>query len=624
MRTRPWQLVLLAVVIVLALSLWQRRGQPPAPPTNTVDRTSSSPDAPPPRFTWPIGTTQSYTLQTRRVVHMRGRGQPPSDETFPLTLSAHYTTTVLRADGMLVSLLTQLDGIKLEMPGEPAAQAKLVRDLARPFLQIQEPDGKLRSLRIHREVDTIGRGFLKALAASLQFVRSPNGDGTWQSEEMDATGEYTAQYRKEPDGKHCQKSRVHYLHVRAAQGLMPVSQLGKVTGSLAVTFTLSDGDDEAGRLLAAEGRDLLDIDPGPDMPLVSSESTFSLKRIKTTTVEPGPIALALLESAEYTLSPLLQMDTTDSDRRSDEQRVHGASFDQLLGALRGLPTTDNGSQRAELQTRLSSLFRIQPETTKLASQTIVAGVPEAVAKTVLGALSGAQSEAGQAALVDLLGEKKLSSDLRQNAVAVLGLSDTPSEATTEVLHKALRDTDPEVRSTAALALGNAAGAQRGASQVGAAEANVDELITLYQAAQTEDEQLLYLQAMGNAGDPRTLPLLQTALQSPSSAVRSAATQALRFINATPVDALLAQLLAQDSSSEVRRAAIFACSFRQIVAVLPSLQKALSSDKEATVRQDALQLLARHREIPAVMQLIRTAAERDPSPEVRRAAAELVR
>ncbi len=624
MRTRPWQLVLLAVVIVLALSLWQRRGQPPNPPTATGDRMTSSPDAPPHRFAWQLGTTQTYTLQTRRVVHMRGRGQPPSDESFPLTLSAHYTTTVLRADGMLVSLLTQLDGIKLEMPGEPAAQAKLVRDLARPFLQIQEPDGKLRSLRIHREVDTIGRGFLKALAASLQFVRSPNGGSTWQSEEMDATGEYTAQYQKESDGTHCQKSRVHYLQVRAAQGLVPVSQLGKVTGSLAVTFTLSDGDDEAGRLLAAEGRDLLDVDPGPDMPLVSSESTFSLKRIKTTTVEPGPIALALLESAEYTLSPLLQMDTTDSDRRSDEQRVHGASFDQLLGALRGLPTTDNGSQRAELQTRLSSLFRIQPETTKLASQTIVAGVPEAVAKTVLGALSGAQSEAGQAALVDLLGEKKLSSDLRQNAVAVLGLSDTPSEATTEALHKALRDTDPEVRSTAALALGNAAGAQRGASQVGAAEANVDELITLYQAAQTEDEQLLYLQAMGNAGDPRTLPLLQTALQSPSSAVRSAATQALRFINATPVDALLAQLLAQDSSSEVRRAAIFACSFRQIVAVLPSLQKSLASDKEATVRQDALQLLARHREIPAVMQLIRTAAERDPSPEVRRAAAELVR
>lgn len=624
MRTRPWQLVLLAVVIVLALSLWQRRGQPPAPPTNTVDRTHSSPDAPPPRFTWPLGTTQSYTLQTRRVVHMRGRGQPPSDESFALTLSAHYTTTVLRADGMLVTLLTQLDGIKLEMPGEPAAQAKLVRDLARPFLQIQEPDGKLRSLRIHREVDTVGRGFLKALAASLQFVRSPKGDSTWQSQEMDATGEYTAQYRKESDGKHCTKNRVHYLQIRAAQGLVPVSQLGKVTGSLEVTLTLSDGDDEAGRLLAASGRDLLDIDPGPDMPLVSSESTFSLQRIKTTTVEPGPMALALLEAADYTLSPLMQMDTTDSDRRSDEQRVHGASFDQLLGALRGLPTTDNGSQRAELQTRLSSLFRIRPETAKLASQTIVAGVPEAVAKTVLGALSGAQSEAGQAALVDLLGEKKLSSDLRQNAVAVLGLSDTPSEATTEALHKALRDTDPEVRSTAALALGNAAGAQRGASQVGAAEANVDELITLYQAAQTEDEQLLYLQAIGNAGDPRTLPLLQTALQSPSAAIRSAATQALRFISATPVDALLAQLLAQDSSSEVRRAAIFACSFRQIVAVLPSLQKALASDKEATVRQDALQLLARHREIPTVMQLIRTAAERDPSPEVRRAAAELVR
>ena len=92
MRTRPWQIVLLVVVIVLALSLWQRRSQHHGAPTESPVQTTSAPDAAPPRLAWHLGSTQTYKLTTRRVIHMRGRGQPPTDETFPLTLSSNYTT----------------------------------------------------------------------------------------------------------------------------------------------------------------------------------------------------------------------------------------------------------------------------------------------------------------------------------------------------------------------------------------------------------------------------------------------------------------------------------------------------------------------------------------------------
>jgi hypothetical protein len=49
-----------------------------------------------------------------------------------------------------------------------------------------------------------------------------------------------------------------------------------------------------------------------------------------------------------------------------------------------------------------------------------------------------------------------------------------------------------------------------------------------------------------------------------------------------------------------------------------------ADKAAPVRQDVIQLFARYKQLPAVQQTLRSVSERDPSPEVRRAASELLR
>lgn len=629
MRIRPWQLLILLVVVLSALSLWHKRRSSQAPSDSAAipSTPSSSSSTATERFAWSVGTRQVYQLSMKRVVHMRGRGPDGSTDTFPLSLTARYTTTIVQHDEVLVSLAAQLTDLQLSMPGDSEARKQLQNALGRPFVQVHELNGKLRSLRLHRDVDAPARGFIKALIAGLQVVRAPAGSTSWQAHEIDATGEYQASYQPDPtirDGQHVHKTRQGYQQVHSVQGLMPVGQLGQVSGSLSVKLQLAPGSDEAVRLVQAEGRDQLTVDPGPDMPIVSSDCSFSLTRTGGQTGSPQPHELAMLSSPDYTVSPLQVMDALDSDRRADEQQLKGASLADLLQSLRTIPQTDNGSQRAELQTKLSALFRTQPDAAKQAAAAIVAGLPEPVTKTLLGALSGAQTAAGQAALVDLLGQRSLSSAVRENAVAVLGLSDAPTEATSEALHKAVRDADPDVRSTAALALGNAAGAQRQQSQVSAAESSVDELIQLYQAAQTEDEQLLYLQALGNAGDPRTLPLLQTAIQSQSAAIRSAATQALRFVSVPSVDGQLVQILEQDSAVEVRRAAVFAISFRPFLGFVASLQKAVLTDKAAPVRQDVIQLFARYKQLPTVQQTLRSVSERDPSPEVRRAASELLR
>mgnify|MGYP000387878439 FL=1 len=81
---------------------------------------------------------------------------------------------------------------------------------------------------------------------------------------------------------------------------------------------------------------------------------------------------------------------------------------------------------------------------------------------------------------------------------------------------------------------------------------------------------------------------------------------------------------QDSAVEVRRAAVFSISFRPFLGFVASLQKAVLADKAAPVRQDVIQLFARYKQLPAVQQTLRSVSERDPSPEVRRAASELLR
>ena len=375
MRPRPWQILLLVVVIALGLSLWQRQKQRPAPsspPPQSTTASLTAPAAATTSLTWRVGTTQRYQLTTRRVLHMKGRGPEASSDDYPLAISARLTTTVLRADSLMVTLLARLDGLSLEFAGDPTAKAKLADALTRPLVLVYEPDGKLRSLRVHRDVDTVGRGFAKALFASLQFVRSSQPVASWQSQELDATGEYEASYERKTDGKQAivHKQRGKYLSVRTAQGLLPVGQLGKVTGTLSLTFVLSEGDDEAARLAEVAGSESLVVDPGPDMPLVSSESTLQLVRDGSSTGKPADADLALIDSPDYTLSPLALMDATDSDRRGDEQRVQGKSFAELLQALRAIPPTDTGQERAELQMRLSSLFRLQTAAPKQAAQAI--------------------------------------------------------------------------------------------------------------------------------------------------------------------------------------------------------------------------------------------------------------
>ncbi|MFO0574336.1 MAG: HEAT repeat domain-containing protein [Polyangia bacterium] len=630
----------LLLLILIAAALYTTRKEPsddrPAAPTAGRTQPAAAPSPPPATpFKWNAGQRRTYSLSTVRTVRFRSApgATEALSEDLRLALSASYSVTVLRADAYSVLAEVRLGEPKLDLGSLDAAERERMQGaLLTPFYLMMEPSGRLRGLRLARGTQPVLRGFLKAVAASLQYARAPGP--SWTHDEVDATGEYQARYQLAVDGTRCDKSRLRYTRVAAVQGLLPIESLGGVGGELHITYTLARTDDEAARVEALQGTDTLTVDPGPGMPRVSSESQIALRLLRAEPAGDLTEALQRAEGPDYEPSLLGVSDADpDSARRADERVVQGARFEDLLTALRALPPGDDGQERASLHMRLSALMRLDPKAARKAQQVIAQGAELSLSRTLVGALGGAGTGPAQEALVQVGESTSLSAEVRMNAVAALGLAEQPEEASAVALQRLASDPDADVRSTALLAMGNAALAQRQKGQGGEAEQSIDTILLRLQAATTEAEQTLCLEALGNGGDPRALPALQSALRAPSVAVRKAAAHALRFLpsdgSGGNVDQLLTEVLLRDPAAEVRKAALFAVSFRSLLLYLPALQQLVLGDPDGDVRLDTVRLLGKALSsagtqlVPGVLSTLRQVAERDKDANVRQAAQDVI-
>lgn len=639
MRSRLLALVgILCLLLCVALLLRRQQAHPPVAPDPAVASKGSDPlpsavppASPPSARHWSIGTRRTYQLHSLRRIDLMAKSQPgaaaaPTGEQaqrFEISVTGLWHETVLQVSPLSVTVEVQLANLLVKLDGNTLQARQLGEGLHLPFYVLLSNAGAVQALRLPSQLDPTSRGILKALVSGLQFVRGA-GD-RWTAAELDTTGEYDAEYQASADRQQVTKRRQRYTRVSSAQGLMPVGAMGKLDGALQLTYVLAPGEDEATRIVSAVGTDALSVDPGAGMPQVRSVAELAFRFQDSTPVDDVAARLSRLDSDGYVLSALSQTDEDpDSARRSDEQVVQGARFDDLMQKLLALPATGSGADRAELLTRLSASLRLSPQDAVHAQELIKKGLPQAAASTLLGAMAGAGTPAAQASLGKLVEDSTLSSDLRTHSAAMLGLSEDPTDQTVTTLGQLLSHRDPDLRSTAALALGNASLAQRTHGHTSEAEQAVDELLAKLEAAQSTDDQILYLQALGNAGDARTLPQLQRFVASSDVAVRTAAVTALRFLPAEAVDPLLSQILQTDAAIEVRKSAVFAIGYRAVLGHLPALRQAVLSDAAVEVRLAIVQLLGRSLELPGVTALLERVATQDASPEVKQAAARQLR
>jgi hypothetical protein len=643
-RTKRFLIGTAAAAAVGGALLALHRPAPASPLANTAE--AAQPATPTARFA--PGARRTYSLdlgqhiriesasngRTQGAIAAQGAAEPAparperaaeNTGTYGFGLRGRLVFTVLRGVGGVIwiegaiqepSTTFQTNGADAQ---DPAARAAFERGLARPFYVEADRTGAAHAMHFDRDVDPIARGLIKTAVALTQVAGRTDdlrSAASWTANESDPTGEYVASYERDTTRRCVQKSRTRYTRVAAADGLVPVENAGAVTSALKSAITLDAGLWPA----SIDGTDSLRIEPGGGLPSIDASASIRLD-LRETTLDGAHAAAFAGVPESYERTTIASAGDSPDAARQDRELVAGATLASLRTQLeRVARAEDKGQERAHLHDQLAALFRLDPAATREAAAGTLAGQDPATARVVIGALGTAGTPEAQDALAALAESDTLDTKLRANALANLGLVEAPTTSTLEALDRQTASDTRSVRSTATLALGNAARSLEAGGDE-SADTTVLDLLERLDGATNPADQALYLRALGNAGDPRALPAIETALASPEERVRSAAAEALRFIADPRADVLLSKVLVADLSPTVRRSAVLAATFREITPLLPAMDAALGKDGDERVRMDVVAALGRARKAaPAVIELLRGTAEHDPSADIRKRAA----
>jgi HEAT repeat protein len=524
-----------------------------------------------------VGVEHRYTVELDHASRQRGR------DAFALGVDGEWVLAVLGTDEhgtTRIRAALEKPRVRLGTAWSPAPRFDV------PYTFSLARDGMLIALELPREIDAETRAVLTALTATAQVTE--RATATWTAIETDSLGSFEAHYRRDRSTLH--KTKRSYRSQRA----VAIEVLRSAT-EIALR-----GD---GWPAAIDQRE--EIRVGFDQASVTVAGHVKLKHAG---VRFGvrPAVPANLEAVA--IDATSAVDQTAADR----ELLDGASLIDLIATLGSV--RDDGNASAHTYLRLVALFRLDAEAAREAGRAVLAGkLDKRDNAAVIGALGEAGTTESQHVLVGLVETQTLAHEHRVHGTLALGLTGDPTRETIAMLTTTSRASDPELSSTATLALGNAALRLRDQDAAGA-EAQVDELLARLRATSDLETRIVLLRALGNTGDPRALLALATALSSPRELERAAAAESLRLMPGADASILLAL---DDRSAIVRAAAVFAASDRPLSALLARLVVRERSDEDVTVRRAILEVAAsritEHAELRALVEAIAAA---DPDLELR--------
>ncbi|MBU8898132.1 HEAT repeat domain-containing protein [Corallococcus sp. M34] len=639
----PWKrhhsLLLLLAVVLGIVGWWgasradEDSGTPPvadARPTARPPRPAASPDEPEPTRTpdgtraWVPGQQFRYAVDTTQQVTFvasQAGAQVPPGMRFHVQGEWRVGITGARDTGVEARAALLLTDLSVTVEGrdalEPQMRAALTTSLALPIFLTMERTGAVRTVHVEPGLDVLAQGILRSLVASTQFVVAGAPKESWESDEQDATGLYRAAYRR-LGAKRFEKSKRGYTHVATSQGLQEVDA-SKLRLDARTRAVIDVGDDVWPELL--EGDEQLGVDAGDGMPKVSHSLHVSLKLLERGR-DSTLVGLLDRERSRLTAVPLASFQSAPQDPKEQYRRLlAGKRFDDLVKDLRSLPKDEKerDDARTHALEQLRALFLLEPKEAAKVPGLLHEGMEPLAASPMLGALSAASTPEALSALSKVVDDAAVGVPVRTDAVAALGMAETPSTEGIQALRDLGNDTHPELRDTAALALGNSAFQLRDDDASGA-DALSRELGTRYRAAKSPEDQALLLRALGNTRDPGALTTLREALASPSVPVRQAAVEALRLVPEAEADRLLASRMLEDPSPDVRKSAVFAASFRALPPLLPTLGTVLQRDTADAVRAAVVGLLgANLGALPQALPLLTWTSQHDTNPNIRQSA-----
>ena len=405
------------------------------------------------------------------------------------------------------------------------------------------PDGALVGLGFPARMSGPARNLYTAMATA--FWLTPGEGDTWQADEEDAVGAWTATYTRR--GAQITRRIDAWSALRGPAGLEPLRGR-QVTSAGGTTFVFDD-----------EGLAQVDLDTrttisdADDALVVVTQVRGRLVRLDTRT--------DALTEGRLAIHPIgVVVDTLRDKDLIDDQLIGDADAAALLDELARIDGLDRDHPdtrkwRGLIQRRMAALVRQDPAVAaELAAR--IRRDPSAAgeASLILGALGGSGVAEGTNALADLL-DADLPSSVERSVLNHLTLADTKTPEAADALREALKG---EQGDAAAAALG-AQARDLADAHPEVVEDHIDALIARYYATTTPAERLAALQALGNSGSPRILPIVSGLLVADDPVIATEAVFALRFIPGDEVDALLLSVLARGQVQATAAAA--ACAYR---------------------------------------------------------------
>ncbi|MCY1046234.1 HEAT repeat domain-containing protein [Corallococcus sp. bb12-1] len=592
-----------------------------APPSAPLPSAAQAATGARPR-SFETGLQLASTLSLEQRLRM-GAPESKDDATFHFLLEGTLTQTVvgLRPEQADVQFQVMPSRFLFEADGQDALDAdsrpRMLAALQAPFYVTLNRQGAALSVHFERELGPVEQNLLRSLVSATQFVSPSPSPATWETQELDTTGQYVARYRAGPGERAYSKQKERYLRLASPQGLQPLGASLRITVSSETTVALG----AEGWPQDIDGSERMATAADSGMPPVQGEGRLVLKR---TSVRSVPMLIGALDArrAQLVRSSLATQVFARADPKEELRKlVGGAKLSDLLKELRAVPRDgkSGGPETARLMNRMRALFQLEPESAAQVPSMLRQEKDRDTYSPVLGALSSASTPQAVQALASVATDAQTPTTTRVNATAMLGMAESPTPEGTQALRELTRGADEDLRNTATLALGNVARNMDGpaASQ---GEALLRELQEAARAAPTPQARALWISSLSNTADVRILPFLQECLRDPLPLIRQSALEAMRLLPSQLADQLIAESLVKDTSPDVRRSAIFAASFRSLGPLLMSLGQVLRTDSVDAVRMDAVRLLGSNVvQVPMARELLTWSGINDTNGEIRHTA-----
>jgi hypothetical protein len=511
-------------------------------------------------------------------------------------------------------------------------QSQLVTaDLKQALIATVDSHGRIVAVQFAPNTAEISQSFARSILADMQFITPNKGDRLreWTQPEEDQNGKFLAHYQTasvfENRGSllSFRKTKVQFFprpHPTQPGQDKPQSELTiQPQGEWQGKF-----DPAIGQLQELSGEEIQKfIIANKEVGTDATKMSLKLQNVETL---PNVQSLTASLHAQLTAAPIplsYQPSEAEADAKVQQRTLGTSTLDSILADLDRAAATHNSHQDyTPLYLKIKALISLQPGTSSTFGDRLSNAKPDDLAfQLIASALGAAGHPAAQSALAQVI---LRATDPRVALALIPNLSavEHPTSETIAALNQLASSLDPEISTTAQLALGTVAAKSNPAQ----AKPIVDRFVQALQTTKQPGEQRHLLLVLGNVGTADLLPRLEPFVQSPDAALRSAATSALRNIAHPRVEQILIQILEQDTDENVRLEAAVALSLREMtLANFNAQTAAFTKDRSTKVRLAVLNTLWQVRQAhPEVVSIVKNAAEKDSNQDVREAALGLLK